>query len=397
MRKAENEAFIVSAARSPIGRFGGGLSSLHPVVYGGRVLKEAIRRAGVEPLDIQEVIMGNVLSAGLGQAPARQVSQDAGVPESVGALTINKVCGSGLKAAMLGAQAIRAGDLDVVAAGGLESMSRAPYLLEKARFGFKYMHSEVIDSMVRDGLWDVHTNLPMGITGEIVAERFGITRADADQFTFESHVKAAKAQENGWFEEEILPVRFLDDKGDEREVRLDEGVRKETTLAKLAALPPAFRMGGVVTAGNSSQISDGAAALIIASGAAVKRLGLKPMAKVVGYTTAGVRSDLVMEAPLPAVRQLLTKIEWKIDDVDLFEHNEAFATASVAVRRELKVPEDRFNVHGGAVALGHPLGASGARILTTLVHAMKRQKADTGLVTLCLGGGNAVAMALERV
>lgn len=340
--------------------------------------------------------MGNVLSAGLGQAPARQVALDAGVPESVGALTVNKVCGSGLKAAMLGAQAIRAGDLDVAACGGLEAMSRAPYLLEKARFGFKYMHGEVVDSMVRDGLWDVYTNLPMGITGEIVAERFGVTREDADQFAFESHVKAAKAQENGWFDEETLPIRYLDDKGDERVVSQDEGVRKETTLAKLAALPPAFRMGGVVTAGNSSQISDGAAALILASGSAVRKLGLKPMAKVSGYSTAGVRSDLVMEAPMPAVRALLQRMEWKIDDVDLFEHNEAFATASVAVRRELKVPEDRFNVHGGAVALGHPLGASGARILTTLVHAMKRQRKDSGLATLCLGGGNAVAMALER-
>jgi acetyl-CoA C-acetyltransferase len=396
LRKPESEAFIVSAARTPIGRFGGGLSSLHPAVYASKVLKEAIKRAGIEPLDVQEVIMGNVLSAGLGQAPARQVALDAGVPESVGALTVNKVCGSGLKAAMLGAQAIRAGDLDVAACGGLEAMSRAPYLLEKARFGFKYMHGEVVDSMVRDGLWDVYTNLPMGITGEIVAERFGVTREDADQFAFESHVKAAKAQENGWFDEETLPIRYLDDKGDERVVSQDEGVRKETTLAKLAALPPAFRMGGVVTAGNSSQISDGAAALILASGSAVRKLGLKPMAKVSGYSTAGVRSDLVMEAPMPAVRALLQRMEWKIDDVDLFEHNEAFATASVAVRRELKVPEDRFNVHGGAVALGHPLGASGARILTTLVHAMKRQRKDSGLATLCLGGGNAVAMALER-
>lgn len=391
------DVYIISATRTPLGKFGGRLSGVPAPELGGITLRETLARSGAGPEDVDEVIFGAVLTAGLGQNPARQVLFSAGIPKEVGALTINKVCGSGLKAVMLAAQAIRAGDAHIIAAGGMENMSNAPYLLRKARFGYKYMHDELVDVMVHDGLWDIYTNLPMGITGEIVAERFHITREDADRFALESHMKAAKAWDDGGFDREVVPVHITTPRGEQRLMDRDEGIRRDTTLEKLASLPPAFRIDGVVTAGNSSQISDGASSLLVASEKAVRSHGLKPMARIVGYHTSGVRSDLVMEAPIPAVRTLLKKVRWKIEDVDLFEHNEAFATASVSVMRELGVPPERFNVHGGAVALGHPLGASGARILTTLVHALQQRNEDTGIATLCLGGGNAVVMAVERV
>jgi acetyl-CoA C-acetyltransferase len=351
-----------------------------------------VKRTGLVGADVEEVILGNVIQAGLGQNPARQAALYAGLPDRIGAVTINKVCASGMKSVAIAADAIRAGSEDVVVAGGMESMSRAPYLVKEARWGIGYNNVPFLDAMVHDGLWDAYNQFHMGVTGEIVSERFKVTREDQDAFSLESHRRAAQATLDGKFKEEILPVEVP---GQPR-VELDEGIRQDTSMEKLGKLPPVFREKGVVTAGNASQLSDGASAMVVLSRAAADRHGVKALAKIVDYVTAGVKPELVMEAPIPAVRRILKRTGFTIDDFDLIEHNEAYAAASVAVMKELGIDHAKFNVHGGAVALGHPLGCSGARILTTLAYAMRDRNAKRGLATLCLGGGNAMAMILER-
>lgn len=386
----------MSAARTPVGKYGRALRDVPAVTLGALAIQEALRRAGVEADDVEEVLMGNVLQAGLGQAPARQAALAAGISEKVGAVTINKVCASGLKAVTLAADSIRTGDQDLLVAGGMESMSRAPYLLMNARWGYRHGHGEVVDAMVHDGLWDAYNDFHMGITGEVVAEKYGIPREEQDAFAYESHMRALQAIKSGRSAEETVPVPV---QGPDRETRVevDEGVRPDTSLEALARLPPVFQEGGTVTAGNASQLSDGGAALVVASEKAAERMGLDPMARILGYATGGVAPKLVMEAPIPTVHALLRKLDLTIQDFDLVEHNEAYAAASLAVARQLEIPMDRFNVRGGAVALGHPLGCSGARILTTLLYAMEERGAERGLATLCLGGGNAVAVAVEAV
>ncbi|MGC1119515.1 MAG: acetyl-CoA C-acetyltransferase [Candidatus Methanofastidiosia archaeon] len=386
------DVVIVSGVRTPIGRFQGGLSTLSACQLGSIALKEALRRAGIDTVD--EVIMGNVVSAGLGQNPARQAAIGAGIPVNVNSFTVNKVCGSGLKAVMLAAQAIKVGDADIIAAGGMENMTRAPYMLFNAREGYRLGDGKLVDAMVHDGLWDVYNDFHMGITGEIIAEKFGITREDADKLAFESHQKSIKAQEEGKFKDEIIPATYETRKG-EVIVDTDEGPRKDTSLEVLAKLKPVFKKDGVVTAGNASQISDGASAVVVMSEKKARELGLDPLARIIDYCAVGLEPELVMEAPIPCVRKLFQKTGKSMKDIDLFEHNEAFATASCAVKKELQVPHDIFNVHGGAVALGHPIGCSGSRVLVTLMYAMKDRGAHRGIATLCLGGGNAVGMMIE--
>ncbi len=363
---------------------------------GAVVVKEAMARARVDASDVDEVIMGNVISAGLGQNPARQSAIHAGVPFSVGSFTVNKVCGSGLKAVMLAAQSVRAGDNDVVVAGGMESMSNAPYIVRHARWGIKFGNDLFQDAMTSDGLWDAYHDFHMGVTGELVAKRFHIGRREADEFACSSHAKAAKASSGGDFDEEIVPVEIGRPDGSVSKFTKDECIRPDTTTEGLAALKPVFKPDGILTAGNSSQLSDGASALVVASQEAADRLGAKPIARISAYGTGGLEPARVMEAPIPTTRALLKKARMSIGDMDLVEHNEAYSTASIAVRRALKVPEERFNVSGGAVALGHPIGCSGARVLTTLVYGRKREGGRTGLATLCLGGGNAVSMIIQR-
>jgi len=389
------EAVIVSATRTPVGKFSGGLKDLRATKLGAVAVREAVRRAGIEPKEVEECIMGNVISAGLGQNPARQAALLGGLTDEVSALTINKVCGSGLKAVMLASDAILAGKESIVVAGGMESMTNAPYLLEKARFGYKLFDSSLLDAMVRDGLWEAFNNYHMGNTGEIVAERNGVTRIDADKFSLWSHQKAVKAIKSGAFKDEIVNVEIASKK-EKVTVSQDEGPREDSSLEALAKLKPVFKDTGVLTAGNSSSINDGASALVVMDSEVAKQKGLHPLVKIVDYVTSGVKPELLMEAPIHAVRKLLQRNELTITDIDLFEHNEAFSTASVATMRVLGVPEDRFNVNGGAVALGHPIGCSGARVLTTLIYSMKSRNAHRGLATLCLGGGNAVAMLVER-
>ncbi|MEM0343417.1 MAG: acetyl-CoA C-acetyltransferase [Thermoplasmata archaeon] len=389
------EVVIVSATRTAVGKFGGGLKDLSATKLGAIVVREAVRRAGISPADVEECIMGNVLSAGLGQNPARQAALGGGLPDEVAALTINKVCGSGLKAVMLASDSILAGRQRIVVAGGMESMTNAPYLLEKARFGYRLFDATLVDSMVRDGLWDVYNNYHMGNTGEVVAQRNNVTRADADRFSLWSHQKAVQAIKSGAFKEEIVPVE-IPSKKETVVFATDEGPREDTTLEALARLKPVFKSDGVLTAGNSSTINDGASALVVMDADLARERGLKPMVKVVDYVTTGVKPELIMEAPISAVRKLLERNGLQVKDIDLFEHNEAFSTASVAVMRHLNIPEEKFNVNGGAIALGHPIGASGARILTTLIYAMQNRGAQRGIATLCLGGGNAVAMLVER-
>ena len=389
------EAVIVSATRTPVGKFGGGLKDLSAPKIGAIAVREAVRRAKLEPKDVEECIMGNVISAGLGQNPARQAALWGGLTDEIAALTINKVCGSGLKAVMLAADAILAGKERVIVAGGMESMTNAPYLLEKARFGYKLFDSSLIDAMVRDGLWEVYNNFHMGNTGEIVAERNGITRADADKFALWSHQKSVKAIKSGAFKDEIVDVE-LPSKKEISIFSQDEGPREDTTLEALAKLKPVFKNDGILTAGNSSSINDGASALVVMDSDLAKEKGMKPMVRVVDYVTSGVKPELLMEAPIHAVRKLLQRNGLEVKDIDLWEHNEAFSTASVATMRILGIPESKFNVNGGAVSLGHPIGCSGARVLTTLIYAMRAHDATRGLATLCLGGGNAVAMLVER-
>ncbi|MEM2944034.1 MAG: acetyl-CoA C-acetyltransferase [Methanomassiliicoccales archaeon] len=388
------EVVILSAARTAVGKFGGSLKDVPVYELGAQVIREAVKRAGLEPNDIQECIMGICLPAGVGQNPARMAALKAGLPCEIGSFNINKMCGSGLKSVMLAANAIKAGECDVIVAGGMENMSAAPYLLPQARWGYRMNDGKVVDHMIFDGLYDSNVNMLMGMTGEIVAEKYNVTREEADLLAYQSHIKALEAIRTGRFEKEIVPIMVSAKKG-EVEFKIDEGVRPDISLEGLAKLKPVFKEDGVVTAGNSSQISDGAAAVVVSSREFAETRGIEPIATIVDYNTSGVKPEYIMEAPIPTVRALLSRNNMTIDDIDLFEHNEAFATASVAVKRELGVPDEIFNVNGGAVALGHPIGCSGARVLTTLLYAMQDRNKHTGLLTLCLGGGNAVAMIVR--
>ncbi len=389
------EVVIVSAVRTAIGRYGAALLPFTATNLGTLVIEEAVKRANIQPSDVQEVIMGNVVSAGLGQNPARQAMIHGGIPVSVPATTVNKVCGSSLKAAMIGADAIKAGSYDTILAGGMESMTNAPYLDRKARWGHRMGDGKLVDAMINDGLWDIYNDFHMGMTGEIIAEKYDISRERMDEFAYQSHMKSAKATEVGHFKDEIMPIEIPQKKGDPVIFDKDEGIRKDTTPEGLAKLKAVFKKDGMLTAGNCSQLSDGASAVVVMSAEKAQEMGVTPLARITGYVSSGVEPELVMEAPIPAVKMLLEKTGKTIDDFDLIEHNEAFASASCAVMKGLEIPEEKFNVHGGAVALGHPIGASGARVLTTLIYAMKNHGAKTGLATLCLGGGNAVAMSIE--
>ncbi len=389
------EAVILSAVRTPVGKFGGSLKNFSAPQLGAMTIAEAVKRAGVAGTDIQECIMGIVLPAGTGQNPARQAALGAGLPVEIGSFNVNKVCGSGLKSVMLAANSIRAGEHDLIVAGGMENMSAAPYLLMEGRFGYRLGDNKVVDHMVKDGLWDAPTDQHMGVTAEIVAQRFNVTREEADQLAYQSHIKAAAAMKDGRFDREMMPV-MIKSKKETIEFRTDEGVRADSTVEGLAKLRPAFKEGGIVTAGNASQISDGAASVVVASREYAEEHGLKPLATIVDYNTGGTKPEWIMEAPILSTRALMERNKMAIDDIDLFEHNEAFATASVAVKRELNVPDDRFNVNGGAIAIGHPIGASGARVLTSLIYALYDRNKRTGLATLCLGGGNAVSMIVQR-
>jgi len=393
---SQPEAVILSAVRVPTGKFLGALKGFTAPRLGALVVREVVARSGLEPAQVDEVIMGNVVSAGLGQAPARQAALHAGLPPEVGALTLNKVCGSGLKAVMLAAQAIVVGDAEVVVAGGMESMSNCPYLIQKAREGLRLGHGELLDSMIHDGLWDAFEDYHMGQTGELVARKYGVTREEQDHYALESHQKAVAAQQAGRFKDEMLAVSIPQRKGEAVTFDQDESPRADTSLEALGRLKPAFQKDGTVTAGNAPGVNDGAAALVVTSAERAKAMGRKPLARVVGQATAGVEPSMVMMAPVPAVRKLWQRTGWSAEDVDLIELNEAFAVQAVAVIRELGLDPTRVNVNGGAVALGHPIGASGARILTTLLYAMRDRGARRGVAALCLGGGNAVAMAVER-
>jgi acetyl-CoA C-acetyltransferase len=389
------EAVIVSAVRTPTGKFLGGLKSFSAPALGALVVREAVRRAGIDAATVDECIMGNVVSAGLGQAPARQAAINGGLSNSVGALTINKVCGSGLKAVMLAAQGIALGDIDVAVAGGMESMSNCPYLLKGAREGLRMGDGSMVDSMILDGLWDSFHNIHMGLTGEHVADTYKVTREEQDRYAADSHRKAAEATRQGWFKDEMLPVSIPQKKGDPIVVSQDESIREDTTAESLSRLNPAFKKDGTVTAGNAPRVNDGAAALVVMAADVAAARGLTPLARIIGYATSGLEPKLVMMTPVEAVRKLWKKTGWKTDTADLYELNEAFAVQAVAVTRELGIDPARVNVQGGAVALGHPIGASGARVLTTLLYALRRRGHKRGIATLCLGGGNGVALAVE--
>lgn len=391
------DAVILSGARTPIGKLLGQLKDFSAVDLGVIAARAAIERAGIEPDIVNEVIMGNVVQAGNGQNPARQVALRSGIPNAVSALTINKVCGSGLKAVMLAANSIKVGEIEVAVAGGMESMTNAPYLLKGARQGYRLGNGEMLDAMIHDGLWCAFDNWHMGNTGEVVAERFSVTRDEQDQYALNSHRKAVAAMKEGRFDKEIVPVEIPQKKGSPLIIRTDEGPREDTSIEALGKLKPAFKKeGGTVTAGNAPGVNDGAAALVITSEQAAARLGRKPLARIVAQASSGVEPKLVMMAPVTAIRLTLERAGWDLADVDLIELNEAFSVQAVAITRELGIDPERLNVNGGAVALGHPIGASGARILVTLLHEMERRNARRGLAALCLGGGNAVAMAIER-
>jgi acetyl-CoA C-acetyltransferase len=389
---------ILSAVRTPIGKFMGALSPLTAPELGAKVVAEAVRRAGIDPTQVDEVIMGNVIQAGEGQNPARQAALGGGLDPRVSALTINKVCGSGLKAVGLAAQAVALGESEIVIAGGMESMTNAPYLMKGARTGFRLGNAEVLDSMITDGLWDVYENFHMGMTAELVAEKYGITRQEQDQFALESHRKAVRATKSCFVSEQIVPLEIPQRKGPAVVVKIDESPREDASLEALAKLKPAFQKeGGTVTAGNAPGTNDGAAAFVVTSERAAARLGKSPLATIVAQAVSGVEPKWVMMAPVEAVEKLLAKTGWdRHQDVDLYELNEAFAAAAIAVTRELKLDPGKVNVNGGAVALGHPIGASGARVLVTLLYELRRRDLKRGIAALCLGGGNAVAMAIER-
>jgi len=385
---------IVAARRTPIGKFLGGLASMPAPQLGAEVVKVILGETGADPAQIDEVIMGNVLQAGLGQNPARQAALSGGVPPEVGAVTINKVCGSGLKSVMLAAQAIRLGDADLILAGGFESMSRTPYLLPEVRTGQRLGHGRVIDSMVNDGLWDCHNDIHMGNTAELVAEKYKVSREAQDEYAMGSQQKAVEAQDAGAFNDEIIPITIASRRGD-TVIDADEGPRRGTTMEKLSSLKPVFQKGGTVTAANASTINDGAAAVLVASERKAKELGLEILATIDAYAVGGMEPKWVMMAPVNAVNNLMSKTGENIDAFDLIELNEAFAVQAVAVTGELGMSLDKVNVNGGAVALGHPIGASGTRVLVTLIHALKKRGGKRGLATLCLGGGNAVAMSVS--
>ncbi len=390
------DAVILSAVRTPVGRFLGTLKNIPATELGAMVVREAKARAGVGTEEVDEVIMGNVLASGLGQNPARQAALGAGISPRVAALTVNMVCGSGLKAVMLAVQGVLAGDHRIIVAGGMESMSRAPFLILGAREGLRMGHGKVVDSMIHDGLWDAFKDYHMGCTGEVVARKFSLTRQAQDEYALESHRKAIAAIEAGHFREEILPIEVPRRKKEPIQFANDEGPRKDTSLEALSRLRPAFDKDGTVTAGNAPGVNDGAAAVLVTNAEVAGELGRAPLAKIVGYSTSGIEPELVMMAPVEAVEKLLKKIGWKRDQVDLIELNEAFSVQALGVIQELGLDPKKVNVNGGAVALGHPIGASGARILVTLLHAMKQRDGRRGIAALCLGGGNAVAMAVER-
>jgi acetyl-CoA C-acetyltransferase len=391
------ESVIASAVRTPTGRFLGALKDFTAPQLGALVIAEAVRRAGIDPIVVDECIMGNVVSAGLGQSPARQAALGGGLPPHVAALTINKVCGSGLKAVMLGAQGVATGDVDIVVAGGMESMSNCPYLLPRVREGLRMGNGDVVDSMIHDGLWCAFEQCHMGNAGETVAEAYKVSREAQDAYAANSHRKAAAATESGYFKDEILPVAVPQKKGAPLCVDRDESIRPDTTVESLAALKPAFKNGGTVTAGNAPTVNDGAAALVVMAATRAKGLGIQPLARIVGQATSGLPPKLVLMTPVEAVQRLSQKVGWNLKDVDLFELNEAFSVQAVAVLEELGIDAERVNIHGGAVALGHAIGASGARILTTLLYALARRGLRRGIATLCLGGGNGVALAVERI
>ena len=390
------EAVIVSAVRTPTGKFLGGLKDFTAPQLGALAIREAVRRAGIDPATVEECIVGNVISAGVGQAPARQAALGGGLSHQVGALTINKVCGSGLKAVMLAAQAIATGDIEIAVAGGMESMSNAPYLLPRAREGMRMGHSEVLDAMVHDGLWCAFEDWHMGNAAEVVAAEFHVSRDCQDQYAVESQRRAATATAAGLFKNEIVPVSVPRKNADLVLLEHDESVRPDASMETLGALRPAFRKDGTVTAGNSPPVNDAAAALVVMSATRATTLGVKPMARIVGQATSGLAPKYILMTPVEAVRRVARKIGWRVEDVDLFELNEAFSSQAVAVLRELGIDAQKVNVNGGAVALGHPIGASGARVLTTLLHALEQRNLRRGIATLCLGGGNGVALAIER-
>jgi acetyl-CoA C-acetyltransferase len=390
------DSVIVSAVRTPTGKFLGSLKSFTAPQLGALVVAEAVRRAGIDPSIVDECLMGNVVSAGLGQNPARQAALNGGLPDHVAALTINKVCGSGLKAVMLADQGIRVGDIDVAVAGGMESMSNCPYLLPRVREGLRMGNGAVIDSMINDGLWCAFEQCHMGNSGEVVAEHYHVSRVAQDEYAALSHQKAARATAEGAFKDEILPIPIPQKKGDPLVVDRDEGIRGDTTVASLAALKPAFKEDGTVTAGNAPGVNDGASALVVMAADRAKSIGRVPLARIVAQATSGLAPRFVLMTPVEAVRRVAEKAGWDLKDVDLFELNEAFAVQAVAVLHELGIDRDRVNVNGGAVALGHAIGSSGGRVLTTLLYALKRGNLKRGIATLCLGGGNGVALAVER-
>ncbi len=388
---------ILSAVRTPIGKFQGGLASFSATDLGAKVVAEAVRRAGIEPQSVDEIIMGNVVSAGLGQNPARQAGLRGGLHPRVAAMTVNKVCGSGLKAVGLAAQGIQLGEIDTAVAGGMESMSNCPYLLFQARTGYRLGNGEIVDSMIHDGLWDVYENFHMGMTGELVAEKYKISRQEQDQFAVESHQKAVRARKSCFFESQILPIEVPQKKGESIVIKYDESPREDSSLETLARLKPVFKKDGTVTAGNAPGTNDGAAAVVVTSERNASRLGKTPMARIVAQAVSGVEPKWVMMAPVEAIEKLLKKTGWDRDrDVDLYELNEAFSVQALAVMRETRLNQEKVNVNGGAVALGHPIGASGARILVTLLYELHRRNLKRGIAALCLGGGNAVALAVER-
>ena len=395
---AFDDVVIISGCRTAVGKFQGSLSDVSAPQLGAIVVREAVHRAPLDPKQVDECIMGNVISAGLGQNPARQAALLGGLPPEVGAMTINKVCGSGLKAVALAAQAIQTGNNSIVVAGGMESMTNAPYLLPQARKGYRLGNAQIIDSMVTDGLWDVYNNYHMGMTGENVAEKYGITRQEQDQFAVNSHRKAVAAIKECRFKSQIVPVEIPAKKKGEPPVLFvkDESPREDTSIETLRSLKPAFKKDGTVTAGNAPGVNDGAAALVVTSAQRAKELGVQPMVRIVAQATSGIDPKWVMMAPVDAVRQIWEKTGWKNEDVDLYELNEAFSVQALGVMRELGLNPEKVNVNGGAVAIGHPIGASGARVLVTLIYEMIRRDVHRGIAALCLGGGNAVAMAVER-
>src|SRR5512146_1039953 len=395
---ALEDVVIISGVRTPVGKFQGSLSDFSATQLGAMVVREAVKRANLDPKQVDECIMGNVVSAGLGQNPARQAALFGGLPPEVGAMTINKVCGSGLKAVALAAQAIQTGNSNIVVAGGMESMTNAPYLLPQARKGYRLGNAQIVDSMVNDGLWDVYNNYHMGNTGENVAEKYHVTREEQDEYALNSHRKAVAAIKECRFKSQILPVELPAKKKGAPPVIFDkdESPREDTSIEALRSLKPAFKKDGTVTAGNAPGVNDGAAAVVVTSARRARELGAKPMVRIVAQATSGMDPKWVMMAPVDAIRQIWKKTGWKNEEVDLYELNEAFSVQSVAILRELNLDPNKVNVNGGAVAIGHPIGASGARVLVTLIYEMIRRDVHKGVAAVCLGGGNAVAMAVER-